>query len=152
MINSLQVGGLYRLQHQGGDWLLQHRTRSTETQNDTEVKEVRRDTTTWYVMHKFQTVSRQLEDFQSCCTKYERENPRLSKVPTCITKSEGGTMAKVLSGTTFKTIKFEDNIDVEKPLHDLSDIDLNNVLITEFEIVLNVPLKFNSIMKELQNK
>ena len=148
----MQVGGHYRLQYQGGDWLLQHRTRSTVTHNDTEVKEVRRDTTTWYVMHKFQTVARQLEDFQSCCSRYERENPRLSKVPTCIIKSEGGTMAKVLSGITFKTIKFEDNIDAEKQLSDLSDIDLNNLLITEFEIVLTVPLKFNSIMKALGNK
>ena len=138
------------MQYLEGEWLLQHRVRSLEKHNDTEVKEVRQTNTSWYIMHKFQTIARQLQDFQPCCSRFERENPRLSRIPTCIIKSNEGKIAKVLSGTTFKSISFEENVDVEKSQHDLSDEELNNILLSEFNICLSEPLKFNSIMKKLE--
>lgn len=138
------------MQYLEGEWLLQHRVRSLEKHNDMEVKEVRQPNTAWYIMHKFQTIARQLQDFQPCCSRFERENPRLSRIPTCIIKSNEGKIAKVLSGTTFKSISFEENVDVEKSQHDLSDEELNNILLSEFNICLSEPLKFNFIMKKLE--
>ena len=102
-------------------------------------------------MHKFQTIARQLEDFQPCCTRFQRENPRLSRIPTCIIKSNEGKLAKVLSGTTFKSISFEENVNVEKIKSDLSDEELNDILMSEFNICLNVQLNFNFIMKRVEN-
>ena len=138
------------MQYQEGEWHLQQRVRSVENQNEEYVKEVRKPITAWFTMHKFQTVARKLEDFQPCCTKYEQKNPRLSRIPTCIIKSKEGKLVKVLSGTTYKTITFEENVDVEKIKRNMSDVELNKDLIKEFEIFLNNPPKFNLIMQELE--
>ena len=146
-----QVGGYYRLQYQKGEWFLEHKTRSIEKENDTKLKEALKLNNSWYIMHKFQTIARDLQDFQPCCSKFERENPRLSKIPTCIIKSENGKMAKVISGTTFKTISFQENVDVETLSINMSDVELNRILIAEFEISLDTPINFNSIMQDLCN-
>ena len=103
----------------------------------------------WYTMHKFQTtLIRRLEEFQPCCSKYEMENPRLSRVPVCIIKCEEGRVVKVISGTTFTTISSKENVDIKTIRLNMDDIGLNKILFSDFEIFLKKPLKFNFIMQE----
>ena len=100
-------------------------------------------------MHKFQTIlRRRLEEFQPCCTKYEMENPRLSRVPVCIIKCEEGSVIKIISGTTFTTITSKEDVDYKTIILNMDDIGLNKILFSDFEIFLSRPLKFNFLMQE----
>lgn len=92
-------------------------------------------------MYKFRENSRQLEEFQSCCSLYETDpSTALSCLPMCILKTNGGKEVKKLVGKKLTTMTFGDSSDEETTTSNLSDEDLNLILKSTFGIVLRDPI------------
>ena len=146
----IKVGGQYRFLFEEEEWFLQHRLKlSTAPDIGKTIDEVN-----WYTMHRFNSISRLLEEFQPCCTQYESDpNMALSFIPVCIIKSENGRVVKKVSGTKFTSIRFGENSDpdVETSIPGMGDEQLNSILVESFGLRLKNPICFNSTIEKVNN-
>ena len=107
----------------------------------------------WYTMYRFNTISRQLTEFQFRCTQYETDpNMALSYIPKAVIKSNDGKGIKLINGTRFTTVEFKDGVNIRTNLLNLNDEELNELLEREFGILLNRLIPFNKIMFDLKNE
>ena len=65
-------------------------------------------------------------------------------------RSEEGKVVKYIAGTRFTTVTFTGGMDVRTNKCGLSDEELQKLLADVFGIVLNKPLKFNSIVSQFK--
>ena len=128
---------------------MQHRSKELKHNLDT-IHNPNIDEEKWYTMYKFRETSKQLEEFQSCCSLYETDpSIALSCLPMCILKTNGGKEVKKIIGKRFMKITFGDNSDEETTTSNLSDEDLNLILKSTFGIVLRDPIPFNAILQRI---
>ena len=130
---------------------MQHKLKNLCDNRNIERKDEGKSEDVWYTMYKFKDESKKLNEFQPCCDLYQVDpNTSLSYLPVCILKDRDGKRGKMICGTKFTTITFEEGFDVKEKGSDLPDEELNELLVREFGIVLQEPLLFTSIMNKIR--
>ena len=136
---------------EGTDWILQHKLKDVYDNRNIERKDYDKSEEVWYTMYKFKDESKELNEFQPCCDQYQVDPiTSLSYLPVCIMKDRDGKRGKMICGTKFTTITFEEGFDVKEKGSDLPDEELNELLVREFGIVLKEPIAFTAIMNKIR--
>ena len=147
-----QPGGLYKLEKDESHWFLLHRMRDVVGHHKEDQNRVMNEET-WEVVHRFDTQTMELEEFQERCDQYQVDsNLMLSVMPICIRKAQEGQVVSAMIGQRLTTITFMDNTDVRTNETDLSNTEYDQKLKEVFGINLESPLEIVKIVKYLKKE
>jgi len=145
-----QPGGLYKLEKDETHWFLLHKVRDVVGHHREENNRVVTQET-WEVIHRFDTQTRELGEFQERCDQYQTDQGvMLAVMPICIRKEQEGQVVNVMTGQRLTKIVFKDNTDVRTNELSLTNDEYDKKLKDVFGISLENTLDIVGLVKNLK--